>query len=551
MSGSSMNLQTLLPAKAGEAVQRGVSLRKSDQTFAAVFEKKIQMRQAQSTQSAVSSEERNRPVTGQERQDDTRPVEKSEKTDKAAKTNPAKEKLKELMKKAKATLDAMKDPEATPEQLKALAETLKSVLGEIKVLVEGMETQTPDSESALAENPELLQLIESMGQAKTNGVSAQATAENTDTDAAVPLNAGAVHKKEHWDNRQAPELKGNPMLKDLEKVIEAQADIIAEDPELKEALKQILTEIKAIQDIEVTKPDIQFSEKLEDLMSKLNGVVLKPSESKLPVSEKLATETPEEGAVISEETADPTKSVQPAMTAEPDSEAQTQEDSSADQNQAELTQGKQSYQAEVPVEAKGTDSSDKGGSAAAKSTEAPESISTAPKTAVQTPLQTVQNPQAFQDTLDAVKEGVQAKAQFQSRIMEQVVETVKMNVRADDGKSEMIMKLKPESLGNVALKVSIEKGIVLAEFQVDSQAVKQALESNLQDLRNALQDKGFNVFDLDVSVRKDNQQQQQNSGNSQGFRNRAPRLEGLAERMERRLMSLESAHRESTIDYLG
>lgn len=134
--------------------------------------------------------------------------------------------------------------------------------------------------------------------------------------------------------------------------------------------------------------------------------------------------------------------------------------------------------------------------------------------------------------------------------MEQVVESFKMNFKADDGKSEMVMKSKPESLGNVALKVSIDKGIVLAQFQVESQAVKQALEANLQDLRTALQDKGFNVFTLDVSVRKDNQQQQ-NESSGNGFRNRTPRMEATVERLEQRLMSLESVHRESTIDYLG
>jgi len=90
----------------------------------------------------------------------------------------------------------------------------------------------------------------------------------------------------------------------------------------------------------------------------------------------------------------------------------------------------------------------------------------------------------------------------------------------------------------------------MAELQVESQAVKQALEANLQDLRSALQDKGFNVFDLDVSVRKDNQNQQQ-TNNGRGNQTKTARVEGNIERLEQRLMSLESVQNQSTIDYLG
>ncbi len=532
MSGSSTILQALLPGRSGDVVQRGTLLKKNDQSFASVFEKRIQMRQEKPSLPLAASEIRDRKQPVSERREPEQAVDRTGKTEKPASKNPAKEKMKELVKKVKDTLDAMKDPEATPEQLKKLAGDLKEALAAIKALSEAFKAEGNTGEVNAAAGEILTAVVPAQTGSQIRGESIQTEAVNTEVSA-------IVQTKEPHGRQQTQELKENLMLKDFKEVLSVQADLIAEDPALKEALKQILVDVKTVLSSE-TQHEAGLTGEVEALLGKLNGMVVKAETAETGIETldpQDAAETPVDGI--------------PAAAADAGaSNAKDQQTPSDDSTQTEDPQSKQAYGAEIPVEQKNTEKSEPPRTAVEKSVAGIEKTETAAsKPVVQSPTQAVPNPQAFQDTLDAVKDGVQAKTQFQSKIMEQVVETIKMNLKTDDGKTEMLMKLKPESLGNVALKVSIDKGIVMAELQVESQAVKQALESNLQDLRSALQDKGFNVFDLDVSVRKDNQQQNQDSGrNHQG---KTAKLEASVERIEQRLMSLESSYNQSTIDYLG
>lgn len=544
MQGSSTAVQALLPVKTGEVVQRNSLLKRSEQSFAAVFEKKIQVRQEKtdSTQSSVGLRERQTQVT--DRREDERPVEKTEKAEKPLAKNPAKEKMKELLKKVKDTLKAMDDLEAKPEnagELKALIENLQNLISEIKVLSEETSSQLPEGVKPGADQQEVMNLIAGMG-GKYPATEAVAATDETPAQGTTTV----IFKPEHWDNRQTPEMKGNPLLKALEKVIEAQSAVIADNPELKEAFAQVLSEIKAVESADVTKPDVRFLEKVEDLIGKLNGIVVKT-----PLAEPKVTVTTAENQ---ESTGNEGTEAVPVVASKTETTpmgSQGQQQQNTDSEQEDPQQEMLVYNPDTAAGKKDAGGTEKTTTVLEKATTPIETLNAASvKTTQQSPVQVTQNPQAFQDTLDAIQEGVQAKGQFQSRIMEQIIESVKTNFRSDDGKSEMIMKLKPESLGNVGLKVSIEKGIVLAEFQVDSQTVKQALEANLQDLRTALQDKGFNVFDLDVSVRKDNQQSQ-NQSSSKGNRGKVARLEGSLELIEQKLQSLESIQRQSTFDYLG
>ncbi len=121
----------------------------------------------------------------------------------------------------------------------------------------------------------------------------------------------------------------------------------------------------------------------------------------------------------------------------------------------------------------------------------------------------------FSKENEEVKENFKNELNFKllSKVnqMNKVVNQIKNNfVTKFDGKiSEMKVLLNPKSLGKVELKMTIEKGNVIAEFKVESMMVKQAIESNLQDLRNALSDKGYSLDGLNVSVDKDDQDKQQ------------------------------------------
>jgi len=130
----------------------------------------------------------------------------------------------------------------------------------------------------------------------------------------------------------------------------------------------------------------------------------------------------------------------------------------------------------------------------------------------------------FENTLiRSAKVNNPAKAHaFEKNIMKQVVNHTTSNLNVLENGSEMILKLYPKNLGEVAVKLAIDKGVILAEFNVESQAVKEVLESNLADLRTALSDKGFSLEGLDVSVGDNgandgSRQNQQNSKNKNKF----------------------------------
>jgi len=108
-----------------------------------------------------------------------------------------------------------------------------------------------------------------------------------------------------------------------------------------------------------------------------------------------------------------------------------------------------------------------------------------------------------------------SKTQQSAKVFNQIKETI--STKFDGKVSEMKVLLDPKSLGKVELKLTIEKGNVLAEFEVQNATVKQAIESNLQDLRNALSEKGYALEGLDVSVNQDNQEE--SDQNQQYFEN--------------------------------
>jgi flagellar hook-length control protein FliK len=102
-----------------------------------------------------------------------------------------------------------------------------------------------------------------------------------------------------------------------------------------------------------------------------------------------------------------------------------------------------------------------------------------------------------------------------SEIINQVVEKAKVLTNGE--KSEMVIDLKPDSLGKLSLKVITERGIVTAQFVAESQQVKQVLESNMQLLKDSLEKQGLAVQNFSVSVGQQNTERRfgRNDGYSQ------------------------------------
>ncbi len=87
---------------------------------------------------------------------------------------------------------------------------------------------------------------------------------------------------------------------------------------------------------------------------------------------------------------------------------------------------------------------------------------------------------------------------FEQMVMDQV--SGKLADAAKEGVREITLVLKPELLGEVKLTIQLEGDLVAAKLQVESQQVKQIVESNLQTLRDALAEQNLRAGSLDVNV---------------------------------------------------
>lgn len=98
---------------------------------------------------------------------------------------------------------------------------------------------------------------------------------------------------------------------------------------------------------------------------------------------------------------------------------------------------------------------------------------------------------------ETIQDKVQVTQQMQE-IFEQVVEQVKVTVTADT--SAMEMQLNPENLGKVNLSVVAKEGHITAQFVTENEVTRQALESQIQQLRETLCEQGLKVDKVEVSV---------------------------------------------------
>lgn len=105
----------------------------------------------------------------------------------------------------------------------------------------------------------------------------------------------------------------------------------------------------------------------------------------------------------------------------------------------------------------------------------------------------------------------------------QIVEQARMINRVNN--SEMVVKLKPEHLGELTLKVTVENGAVSASFHSNNSEVRTVIEASLTQLRQELSNQGLKVENVGVYAGLNqffsNDQQQQTAQQQQiKFKNR-------------------------------
>jgi flagellar hook-length control protein FliK len=104
-----------------------------------------------------------------------------------------------------------------------------------------------------------------------------------------------------------------------------------------------------------------------------------------------------------------------------------------------------------------------------------------------------QTQQLFEPKLSANPQRV-----FEQSVLNQVSEN--LNAAIKSGVTEVRIQLRPESLGEVQLKIRVEGDVVTARIQVESQQVKHIVENNLQNLKDSLSQQHLQAGSLEVSV---------------------------------------------------
>lgn len=123
---------------------------------------------------------------------------------------------------------------------------------------------------------------------------------------------------------------------------------------------------------------------------------------------------------------------------------------------------------------------------------APLTRQSAPAVGILTPGGQPAHPQA---TPQAAPQAAPAHVPAQS-VIDQLLAGAKMLRRGPV--TELQVQLKPESLGRVDLKVSMENGALSARILVDNPGVKAALEANLPQLKQSLADQGIALQGMTV-----------------------------------------------------
>ena len=83
-------------------------------------------------------------------------------------------------------------------------------------------------------------------------------------------------------------------------------------------------------------------------------------------------------------------------------------------------------------------------------------------------------------------------------IANQIVERIKVSTSINQ--TSMELQLNPENLGKVNLTVQSKNGVMTAQFVVQNEISKEAIESQLQTLRETLNSQGIKVEAIEVSV---------------------------------------------------
>ena len=129
------------------------------------------------------------------------------------------------------------------------------------------------------------------------------------------------------------------------------------------------------------------------------------------------------------------------------------------------------------------------------------------------------NPQVF-ETMDRVVNNTNPEIEGESiqeidkkELFHQIVNKAKLIL--DENKQEIRIKLKPDILGELVLKMEIEKGAIIAKIAVDNYKTKELIEANLYQLKEDMKENGVEIktFEVFIGTNEDFDGQRENKFN--------------------------------------
>ena len=124
------------------------------------------------------------------------------------------------------------------------------------------------------------------------------------------------------------------------------------------------------------------------------------------------------------------------------------------------------------------------------------------------------NNKSILNTKAAISENTIYKAPIESRVIDQIIN--RLSIRSNGSQSEVKIQLDPPSLGRVRMNIITSGDGVRTVIIAENQAVKQAIESNLSQLRDSMLSQGLKLDGFSVFVGGDSNpefsQQRDHSG---------------------------------------
>lgn len=106
-------------------------------------------------------------------------------------------------------------------------------------------------------------------------------------------------------------------------------------------------------------------------------------------------------------------------------------------------------------------------------------------------------------------------------IISQIVE--RLSFRVNNGGHEVQIQLKPDYLGSLNIKLTLESGVVTAEFTAENPMVSELIQAALPQLRLSLQQLGMNLGEVNVGFNFNDNSRQFSDGRQQHSQSRRSR----------------------------